>query len=114
MRGLCWFICSASIVGLIVAGPAQSQAARQFPADAKRAIFSVVQYPVVKLYRQQVQLAPGAQIRDETNLIVQAQSLPGRYRVMYTLDMNGNVYRVWILTPAEQALYGPSSWLIPW
>ena len=112
MRGLCWFICAAGIVGSALAGPAQ--AARDFPANAKRAIFSVVQYPTVKLYKQTLQLAPSAQIRDVSNLIVQPASLPGRYRVLYTLDTNGNVYRVWILTPEEQAIYGPSFWLIPW
>ena len=112
MRGLCWVICSASIVGSVITGPAQ--AARDFPPGARRAVFSVVQTPTVKLYRQTLQLAPGAQIRDESNLIVQPASLPGRYRVLYTLDTNGNVYRVWILTPEEQAIYGPSFWLIPW
>jgi hypothetical protein len=112
MRGLGWFICSAGIVGTVVAGPAQ--AARDFPPNAVRAIFSVVQSPVVKLYRQELQLAPGAQIRDELNLIVQPASLSGRYRVLYTLDTNGNVYRVWILTPEEQAIYGPKHWFVPW
>jgi hypothetical protein len=112
MRGLGWIICSASIAGSVLAGPAY--AAREFPPDAKHAIFSVVQYPTVQLSRKTLQLAPGAQIRDTTNLIVQPQYLPGRYRVLYTIDGNGNVYRVWILTPEEQALYGPKFWLVPW
>jgi hypothetical protein len=113
MRGLCWLICATSILATAVAGPVQ--AAREFPPDAKRAVFSVLQYPQVKLYKETLQLAPGAQIRDESNLIVQPQSLPGRYRVLYTLDNNGNVYRVWILTPQEQAIYGPGFWsLMPW
>jgi hypothetical protein len=112
MRGLCWIICAASIVGSVVAGPVQ--AARNFPPDAQRAIFTVVQYPIVKLSKQTLSMAPGGQIRDESNLIVQSSSLTGRYRVLYTLDLNGNVSRVWILTPEEQAIYGPKFWLVPW
>jgi hypothetical protein len=112
MRGLGWIICSASILGSAFSGPAY--AAREFPPDARHAIFSVVQYPTVKLSRKTLQLAPGGQIRDTTNLIVQPQLLGGRYRVLYTLDGDGNVNRVWILTPEEQALYGPKMWLVPW
>jgi len=112
MRRLGWLIFSAGIAGPVLAGP--GPAVREFPADAKRAIFSVVQYPTVKLYQQTVQMAPGAQIRDEANLIVQASTLTGRFRVLYTLDGNGNVYRVWILTPDEQAIHGPQHWFVPW
>ena len=112
MRGLRWFLCSASIVGSVLTSSAQTP--REFPPNAVRAVFSVVQTPVVKMYRQTYQLAPGAQIRDQNNLIVQPASLPGRYRVLYTLDNYGNVFRVWILTPQEQALYGPQHWFVPW
>jgi hypothetical protein len=113
MRGLGWIICSASILGSALAGPA-SAVVRDFPPDARHAVFSVVQYPTVKLSRKTLQLAPGAQIRDTNNMIVQPQLLPDRYRVLYTLDGDGNVNRVWILTPEEQAQYGPKMWLVPW
>jgi len=111
MRALCRFICSAGLLGLIITGPAN--AAREFPADARPGMFHVIQAPAVRVSRQNMMLAPGGQIRDQANLIVQAASLSDYYRVLYTLDTNGNVFRVWILTPEERALYGPK-WFQRW
>jgi hypothetical protein len=87
----------------VSAGPAF--AAREFPAEAQRARFSVVQYPVVKLNRTVLRMAPGAQVRDLSNQIIMAPSLAGtgRYHVLYTLDLNGDVFRVWLLSEDELA-----------
>jgi hypothetical protein len=84
------------------AGPA---AARDFPADAVRARFTVIQYPIVKLGRHHMRLAPGAQIRDPSNQIIMAPSLDGTgtYHSLYTLDRSGEVFRVWLLTDDEVA-----------
>jgi hypothetical protein len=111
MRALFGFICAAGLLGLVISGPAE--AAREFPTDARPGMFHVIQAPAVRISRQNMMLAPGGQIRDESNLIVQAASLPDYYRVLYTLDTNGNVYRVWILTREERALYGPK-WFERW
>jgi len=47
--------------------------------------------------------ASGAQIRDASNLIVQPGAVPPRTLVKYTLDSEGYVHRVWILTQQEAA-----------
>jgi hypothetical protein len=111
MRGLCWLICSASIVGSVIAGPAFS--AREFPADARHALFNV-QGQSITYRKEPVVLSASLQIRDQSNMIVQLPALAGEYRVLYTLDSNGAVYRIWILTPEEQALYGPKHWFQRW
>jgi hypothetical protein len=53
-----------------------------------------------KLFR----LAPGAQIRDARNLLVLPMNLPNLpdgIKVRYQLDINGDVFRLWMLTPEE-------------
>jgi hypothetical protein len=56
------------------------------------------------LNRKPTRLAPGARIRGANNMLV----LPGaitqqRLLVNYTLDLQGQVLDVWVLTPAEAA-----------
>jgi len=53
------------------------------------------------------QLAPGAQIRGPTNMIVLPVALPPGSLVKYTLDSLGQVKQVWILTPQEAAQPDP-------
>jgi hypothetical protein len=48
-----------------------------------------------------LRLAPGAQIRDESNRIVFLGAVPAGAQVKYLLDGDGEVRRVWILTPEE-------------
>jgi hypothetical protein len=100
MRAFRFSIAAAILVCAIVAA---AQTVRDFPPDAKRARFSVVQFPTVQIGRDTLSLAPGAQIRDTTNQIIMATSLSGRYRVLYTLDSYGQVYRVWLVTDEEWA-----------
>ncbi len=53
-------------------------------------------------------LSPGAQIRDRSNRIVLPSHLRGEYKVRVKFDNNGQVHRVWLLTPAEAAAPEPT------
>ncbi|MCK9260900.1 MAG: hypothetical protein RBT39_05010 [Azoarcus sp.] len=52
-------------------------------------------------------LSPGAQIRDIYNRIVLPSHIKGEYTVRALIDNNGQVHRVWILTPEEIAAPDP-------
>ena len=52
-------------------------------------------------------LSPGAQIRDTSNRIVLHSYIKGEYTVRALIDNNGQVHRVWILTPEEIAVPDP-------
>lgn len=53
-------------------------------------------------------LSPGAQIRDIHNRIVLPSHIGGEYIVRMLLDNNGQVHRVWVLTPQEVAASAPT------
>ena len=89
-------------VALSVTANAAAQL-RSIPADAKRAELRPVRDRVVELDGRRATLAPGAQIRDTANRIVLPGSLPESSLVKYDVDDDGNVKRVWILTPQEAA-----------
>ena len=76
---------------------------RTIPQDAQRAQIRHVEANIVELNGVQAQLAPGAQIRDASNLIIIPTSVPAGALVKYRLDENGQVREVWILTPTEAA-----------
>ena len=92
----------ALILILAAAGPTFAQF-RSIPADAKRATMSHVEGMIVEVNGKRTQLAAGAQIRDDRNLIVvPAALLPGAL-VKVQLDTQGLIWRVWILSPQEAA-----------
>ena len=76
---------------------------RTIPQDAQRAQIRHVEANIVELNGVQAQLAPGAQIRDASNLIIIPTSVPAGALVKYRLDENGQVREVWILTTTEAA-----------
>jgi len=90
--------------------PAAAQMQRNFPANALRGELVVVQPPLVQLNGKPAQLAPGARIRSETNMLAMSGALVGqRWPVHYTRDVNGDLFDVWLLTPAERAKPWPTS-----
>jgi hypothetical protein len=91
------------LVALMTAafGAAAQAPNRTIPADAKRAWLKHVQQFVVDVDGRQRQLAPGAQIRDESNRIVLPASLPAARDVKYVEDAEGRIRQVWILAPQE-------------
>jgi hypothetical protein len=76
---------------------------RSLPANAKRGEMRHIQDMIVEIDGTPQRLAPGAQIRDASNLIIAPATLPPASRVRYELDADGMVRRVWILTDEEAA-----------
>ena len=82
--------------------PGAAQVQRNFPPTALRGELLVGTPPMVSLNGDASQLAPGARIRGQNNMLQMSGSLEGsRLVVNYTLDMSGQIYDVWILTPEE-------------
>ena len=93
---------------LLAAGMAQAQL-RALPANAKRATVAQQQHPLpyVGLGSAVVKLAPGGVIYDQNNRSIVHGALPPGADVAYVLDMNGDVGRIYILTPLEQSQFVP-------
>jgi len=92
----------AALLSLATAGAALAQL-RTIHADAKRAKMSHVQGMTMEIDGKQVVLAAGAQIRDANNMIVLPAALPAGALVKYMPDAQGQVWRIWILSPQEAA-----------
>ena len=77
---------------------------RAIPAGAKRGYLRHVQEAMVSVDGASGRLAPGATIRDQRNLIVVPAALPreGAW-ADYIEDRDGQISRVWLLTPEERA-----------
>ena len=48
-----------------------------------------------------MKLSPGAQIRSPNNMIVMPMTVQENKSIVYLTDMNGAVYRIWIVSAAE-------------
>lgn len=95
--------------GVAPAALAQNQP-RPFPANALRGALVVVQPPVIQLDGKSAQLSPGARIRGTNNMLLMSGSLLNQeLLVNYTVEPNGLVHDVWILTEAEAALKRPTA-----
>ena len=76
---------------------------RTLPPNAKRATVGQQQpLPYVNLGGTTLRLAPGGVIYDQNNRTIVHGALSPGADVGYTLDMNGDVARIYILTPLEQ------------
>ena len=89
-------------MGLAASLAAMAQG-RPIPPEARRGQFEHVQETTIRMSGKAMRLASGAQIRDPSNRIVQPTAVPPRVLVKYTLDADGYVHRVWILTQQEAA-----------
>ena len=91
---------------LLLAGVAHAQV-RTLPAEAKRATVGQQQYalPYIDFGDTKVKLAPGGIIFDENNRTIVHNALPPGANVVYTTDVNGDIGRIYILTPQEQAQF---------
>ncbi len=101
----------ASLLLLAAGGAAfaQSLPPRQFPAQALRGTLVVQQPPVITMDGVPARLSPGSRIREANNMLVLSAALVDREKltVNYTLEPNGLVHDVWILTEAEARLKRP-------
>jgi hypothetical protein len=95
---------AAAGAAVCIAAPASAQLARHFPADALRGELVVTAPPQITVNKQPAQLAPAARIRGQNNLLMLSASLVGqRFLVHYTVDAQGQVSNVWVLTAQEAA-----------
>ena len=75
---------------------------RPFPQTAKRGTLSMKNYPTVAMDGKERRLSVGAWIKNVNNSIDMPVSLRGReYTVNYTENLQGEINRVWILSPEE-------------
>ena len=93
----------AFLLTVLIAAAAHAQT-RPIPQDARRGYLRHVQEMAVTVDGNPMMLAPGASIRDQKNLIVVPAALPraGAW-VDYLVDRNGQIFRIWLLTPQELA-----------
>jgi hypothetical protein len=83
--------------------PLASLADRPLPEDGVRGkVTGSLAYPMVQLGGKVYRLAPGGIIRDDANRKILHGELPPDAQVLFLRDGNGDVSRIWILTPEEQ------------
>ncbi|MDB5838220.1 MAG: hypothetical protein JWQ23_172 [Herminiimonas sp.] len=82
---------------------------RLFPPIAKRGTLSTEDYPTITINGKVRQLSAGAWIRNENNTIDMPASLRGRrFVVNFTENNQGEIDRVWILSPTEANAVPPN------
>ena len=88
----------------VLALPAAAMAqVRRIPDQAGRGNIVHIQDTTVEIDGRRMRLSAGAQSRNRDNLIIVPTSLPPGALVKYTLDGNGQIHRIWVLTPEEAA-----------
>jgi len=76
---------------------------RTLPAEARRGQIRHVQEMLVQIDGQTARLAAGAKVRDADNRILVPAAIPPGSLVKYTVNGQGEVSAVWILTEQEAA-----------
>jgi hypothetical protein len=90
----------AAALMLCLAGLAFAQL-RTLPADARRGQIRHLQEMIVQIDGKLARLARGAQVRDAHNRVLVPAAIPAGSLVKYTLNAQGEVSAVWILTAHE-------------
>jgi hypothetical protein len=82
---------------------------RPFPQIAKRGTLSMKDYPSIEMDGKERKLSVGAWIKNQNNTIDMPITLRGRdFTVNYTENLQGEIDRVWILSPEEAKKPAPS------
>jgi hypothetical protein len=76
---------------------------RSMPPEARRGEIRHVQETIVQIDGKSARLAAGAQVRDAANRILVPTAIPPGSLVKYTVNAQGEVSAVWILSPEEAA-----------
>jgi hypothetical protein len=97
------FVLRSALLALMFVCALAAAQMRAIPAEAKRAAIRHVQENVVEINGTQVLLSPGAQIRDTENRLLVPGVLTDSVLAKYLFDAQGQVWRIWVLTPAEAA-----------
>ena len=91
----------AGVALVVVLSVGTGSAARSLPSDAQFAEGAQFSYPYVKAGKDTLRLAASARIYSEHNLIIMPAAAPTKANVLFKIDINGEVSRVWILTDDE-------------
>jgi len=95
----CWL---AAILLALPAALAMAQL-RTLPAHAAHGKIRHLQDMVVQIDGKQARLARGAQVRDAHNRILVPTAIPAGSLVRYTINPQGEIAAVWLLTAHEAA-----------
>ena len=93
------------LVFIAFAGVAAGQGLpiRQLPPKGERGTLGEAQpLPLVKIGSKTLRLAPGGLVFDQNNRTIVHAHLPPQADVFYTLDSNGDIRRLYILTAQER------------
>lgn len=74
---------------------------RTFAEPTRLGTLEVTVFPQARLDGKEVRLAPGARIRNESNLLAVPSTIRGKVPVRYRTDPMGQVLDAWILTDEE-------------
>ncbi|HUL41838.1 MAG TPA: hypothetical protein VLV32_08030 [Burkholderiales bacterium] len=78
-------------------------AGRLLPQNGVLGELTASSYPYVIIGDKKLHLAPGSLIFDQNNRIILPNYLPRKATVLYSVDSNGDLHEMWILTPEEVA-----------
>jgi hypothetical protein len=90
----------AAALILCLAGLAHAQL-RTLPAQAKLGKITHLQEMIVQIDGKRARLSRGAQVRDAHNRILVPAAIPAGSLIRYTLNAQGEVSAVWILSARE-------------
>jgi hypothetical protein len=92
----------AAATTTLLCPPAAAQVHRNFPQTALRGVVAFTSPSDATLNTQPIRLAPGARIHGTDNMLVMSGSLIGqRFPANYTLESNGMLFEVWLLSKDE-------------
>jgi hypothetical protein len=93
------------MLSVTVGWPASyAQVMRQLPVNGKRGVTGESQpMPRVIIGRELLMLAPGGVIYDTNNRTIVHSSLPAGAAVLYQVNTTGQIQRIYLLRPDEQA-----------
>lgn len=101
----------SSIIGSTVEGmlapPPESPGVgvlRALPEETRKGTLSLAQIGQVIIDGKPMPLSPGAQIRNELNMLILPTMISRPVKVRYMVDWAGFVYRIWILSATEVSL----------
>jgi len=101
----------ALLSALLPSSPTLAQfRAPPVPEDSRRGVIRHVEQMAVAVDDRLMQLAAGAQIRNQQNLIIVPTAIPqGGAWADYVVNGDGQLSRVWLLSPAELAVPKPGA-----
>jgi hypothetical protein len=97
-------------LGFAAAFAANAQLRRNFPADSLRGKLALDNPPLAVLNGAQARLAPGVRIRGQNNMLATTGAFAGQtFVVNYTIDTQGQIKDVWVLTNEELERLWPAT-----